>query len=42
MDILTRLDEKDKSQSKKGAYYYMFDEQKFIQWTHKGFSFDLK
>lgn len=31
MDFLIRLDEKDKSQSKKGAFLYRFDEKKYTE-----------
>lgn len=37
MDILVKLDEKDKSASKKGAYYYHFNKEKYDQLLEKGF-----
>ncbi len=41
MKLLTRLDEKDKSQSKKGAFYYQFDKDRYEELREKGFYFDL-
>jgi len=41
-DILTRTDEKDKSSSKKGAYLYKFNKQKFDDFVAKGFNFELQ
>jgi len=37
LDILRKLDEKDMSSSKKGAYLYCFDEQKYRKRVGKGF-----
>ena len=42
MKLLTRLDEKDKSKSKKGAYYYRFDDQRYRELQESGLLFDLK
>lgn len=41
-DILTRTDEKDKSTSKKGAYLYKFNKQKFENIVAKGINFELQ
>jgi hypothetical protein len=41
MDILERLDEKDKSSSKRGAYYYQFDKEKYDRRLENGFDFSL-
>lgn len=36
LGILQRLDEKEKSSSKKGAFYYVFDKKKYKQLEHEG------
>lgn len=36
LDILKKLDEKDKSVSRKGAYYYRFDKKKYEKLMKKG------
>lgn len=41
MDILEKLDEKDKSSSKKGAYYYRFNKEKYDKLLADGFYFSL-
>jgi ADP-ribose pyrophosphatase YjhB (NUDIX family) len=41
MDILEKLDEKDKSSSKKGAYYYKFNKEKYDQLIQQGMHFSL-
>lgn len=41
MDILEKLDEKDKSSSKKGAYYYRFNKEKYDQLIQQGLHFSL-
>jgi 8-oxo-dGTP diphosphatase len=41
MEVLIRLEEKDKSTSKKGAYLYKFDEEKYHQKKEGGFSFKI-
>lgn len=41
MDILERLDEKDKSSSKRGAYYYKFNKEKYDRRLENGFDFSL-
>jgi 8-oxo-dGTP diphosphatase len=40
-DILTRTEEKDKSTSKKGAYLYKFNKEKFDEFAAKGYNFEL-
>jgi hypothetical protein len=41
MDILEKLDEKDKNSSKKGAYYYKFNKEKYDQLLENGYYFSL-
>ncbi len=41
MDILEKLDEKEKETSKKGAYYYKFIREKYEGFKQKGFYFNL-
>lgn len=41
LDILIKLDEKDKSSSRKGSFLYMFDEKKYSQKLEEGFSFKV-
>ncbi|WP_109699966.1 NUDIX hydrolase [Chitinophaga deserti] len=41
MDILEKLDEKDKSTSKKGAHLYRFDRQKYDALTRHGLVFEI-
>lgn len=41
MNILEKLDIKDKSTSKKGAYLYRFDRKKYNKFLEEGFLFDL-
>ncbi len=38
MNILEKLDEKDKSNSKKGAFYYTFNKEKYDQLLEQGYS----
>ena len=40
-NILEKTDEKDKSSSKKGAFLYKFDQNKFDSFISKGYSFEL-
>ena len=40
-DILTKTDEKDKSGSKKGAFLYKFNKEKFNNFLSKGYNFEL-
>lgn len=42
LDILTRTEEKDKSTSKKGAYLYRFNKDKYDNFVAKGNSFGLQ
>lgn len=41
MDILEKLDEKDKRFSKKGAFYYRFKKEKYDQLIQQGMHFSL-
>lgn len=41
MDILEKLDEKDKGSSKRGAYYYQFNKDKYDQLIQQGLHFSL-
>jgi len=41
MGLLDKLDEKDKSSSKKGAFLYMFNKEKYEELVAKGFYFSL-
>lgn len=41
LDILIKLDEKDKSSSRKGSFLYQFDAEKYNQKIDEGFSFKL-
>jgi len=41
MDILEKLDEKDKGSSKKGAFYYKFNKDKYDQLIQQGMHFSL-
>lgn len=41
MNILEKLEAKDKSTSKKGAYLYRFDRKKYKKLQERGFLFDL-
>ena len=38
--ILIKLDHKDKNSSKKGAYYFKFDEKKYAELLEKGYHID--
>lgn len=40
--LLLKLDEKDKESSKKGAFLYKFDHNKYNSYVEKGFLFQLK
>lgn len=42
MELLEKLTEKDKSSSKKGAYYYCFNRKKYDQLAAEGFYFNLE
>ena len=41
LNILVKLDEKDKSSSRKGSFLYMFDEEKYKKKVDDGFSFKV-
>lgn len=41
MDIFEKLDEKDKKSSKRGAFYYMFNKEKYDKLLEQGFYFSL-
>lgn len=41
MNLLEKLDEKDKDTSKRGAYYYHFISEKYESFKQDGFYFDL-
>ncbi|MCD8179081.1 MAG: NUDIX domain-containing protein [Tannerellaceae bacterium] len=41
MDILEKLEEKDKASSKRGAFYYMFNKEKYDSLLEDGFYFSL-
>jgi 8-oxo-dGTP diphosphatase len=42
MDVLTKLNEKDKLNSKRGAWFYRFDKNKYDKFIDSGFHFELK
>ncbi|MEN8203806.1 MAG: NUDIX domain-containing protein [Bacteroidota bacterium] len=41
MDVLVKLDEKDKSNSRKGAFLYRFDKRKYRKLVDAGYSFTI-
>ena len=41
MDVLIKLDEKDKTNSRKGAYLYRFDKKKYKKVVDAGYSFTI-
>ena len=41
LDILTKTDKKDKSGSKKGAFLYCFNKEKFDTLISKGLNFEI-
>ena len=41
MNLLKRLDEKDKTTSRKGAFFYCFDSEKYHVLLAKGFNFEI-
>jgi len=41
MDVLVKLDEKDKSGSRKGAFLYRFDQKKYEKMINRGYNFTL-
>lgn len=41
MGLLEKMDEKEKETSKKGAFYYKFNQKKYEELIRKGFNFEL-
>jgi 8-oxo-dGTP diphosphatase len=41
MDVLVKLEEKDKSSSRKGAFLYKFDKKKYEKMIEMGYNFTL-
>lgn len=41
MDLLEKLEEKEKETSRKGAWYYRFDPKKYEDLLNRGFNFEL-
>jgi 8-oxo-dGTP diphosphatase len=41
MGLLKKLDEKQKTDSRKGAYYYQFDKEKYDDLVGRGFHFEI-
>ncbi len=41
MDLLIKLEEKEKETSKKGAFYYRFNQKKYEELLQKGFNFEI-
>lgn len=41
MNILDKLDEKEKETSKRGAYYYRFNKEKYKKFIKNGYNFNL-
>lgn len=41
MELLEKMDEKEKETSKKGAYYYKFNQKKYEELVQKGFNFEM-
>ena len=41
MNLIDKLEEKDWKNSKKGAFYYRFNKEKYEQLTSQGFAFEL-
>ncbi len=41
MDLLAKLEEKEKESSRKGAWYYRFDPNKYEDLLNRGFNFEL-
>lgn len=41
MQLLEKLEEKEKETSKKGAFYYRFNQKKYEELLQKGFNFEL-
>lgn len=41
LNVLIKLDEKDKSQSRRGAFLYKFDHAKYVKLQESGFDFEI-
>lgn len=41
MGLLEKLEEKDKTTSRKGAWYYRFNQEKYQEFVAKGFNFEI-
>ncbi len=41
MELLEKLNEKEKETSKKGAFYYQFNRNKYEDFLEKGFNFEI-
>jgi hypothetical protein len=41
MDLLEKQEEKEKESSRKGAWYYRFDQKKYEDLLKRGFNFEL-
>jgi len=41
MNLLDKLEEKDRLNSKKGAFLYRFNKDRYLDFTQKGFSFEV-
>jgi hypothetical protein len=41
MELLEKLNEKEKETSKKGAFYYRFNSDKYEAFLEKGFNFEI-
>jgi len=41
MNLLEKLEEKEKASSRKGAWYYRFDQKKYEDLLNRGFNFEL-
>lgn len=41
MELLVKLEEKEKETSKKGAFYYQFNQKKYEELLLKGFNFEI-
>lgn len=41
LNVLIKLDEKDKSSSRRGAYLYKFDEKRYLEFLKLGYNFEI-
>ncbi|MEZ5103388.1 MAG: NUDIX domain-containing protein [Draconibacterium sp.] len=41
MELLEKLEEKEKETSKKGAFYYKFNQKKYEEFLQRGFNFEI-